>query len=182
MQPDYSEIKKTLKETSRDDYGNCVIDFSQEVYHFDQITEKVADSYRISKPQHSCDALHIKDRNDIYLIEFKNVRASRVPKKHLKLKAYDSIMTLQMAFFPEYSLDEIKEKVNLVVVYNNEGVVEKEQASRAFDSIKEKMRAYAGNHEEILFDLEIYKNVLYKNIFTVEKGKFISEIYNMIFG
>lgn len=182
MQFDNDKIKSTLKETSKDDTGNYVVDFSQEVFNFDIITEEVAQIYRISQPQRSCDALYIKDDNNVFLIEFKNVRASRMPKKHLKLKAYDSIMTLQIAFFSEYSLNDIKEKVNLVVVYNDEGIVQKEQSSTAFDSFKEKMYSFAGNNEEILFGLDIYKNVLYKDILTIEKQKFVNETFNMIFG
>lgn len=68
-------------------------------------------------------------------------------------KAYDSIMTLQMAFFPEYSLYNIREKVNFVFVYKDDCVADKEQESKSF-----------------------------KDIFTVEKTEFMRQIHPMMFG
>lgn len=181
MRPIYNQIKSTLTETSKDDDGNSVIESTQEVYDFDEIAQAVAKDYRISKPQRSCDALYIKDNDNIFLLEFKNTRSSRVPRKSLKEKAYDSIMTLMFAFFPEYSLNDIKNKVTLVVVYNNEIGAESIPKSEAIDKMKRKLQGFSDGNRNILFELEIYKDVLYKDIYTVDKSEFIAGTHEMIF-
>lgn len=174
--------KITLEESSKDDEdGTAVVKCQDEVYCFDDVSKMIASVYRRSKPHTSCDALYVKNKDNIFLIEFKNVRRSRVPKKSLMEKAYDSIMTLQMAFFPNYSLNDMKEKVSLVFVYNNDGIVEKEEYSECFDKFKNKLSELSGEKDNILFNLEIYKGILYKDVFTVEKVDFMNKIYPMIF-
>ena len=83
---DKNKAKSTLSETSKDDEGNAVVDYQNLVYNFDCITSDIADIYRAKKPHKSCDALYIKDDAHIYLMEFKNVRKSRIPKKELHQK------------------------------------------------------------------------------------------------
>lgn len=181
MQFNEEKIRTTLSDSSRDDSGYSVIESSQEVYDFDEITKELADKYRTSKPQHSCDALYIKDADHIYLLEFKNARRSRVPAKEVKRKAYDSIMTLQLAFFPQYSLEDIRQKVFLIFIYNNEGVIEKEEESAAFDAFKSKLLQFSENTQDILFGLDIYKGVLYKDVWTIDKTEFMSTKYSLLF-
>lgn len=178
---DKDRIKSTLFETSKDDDGNAVVDFQNVVYDFDIITNDIADVYRVKKPQKSCDALYIKDYENIYLIEFKNARKSRVSKKELQQKAYDSIMTLQLAFFPEYSLNDLKKKVVLVVVYNDNGIVEKEQDSASFDALKDKLNSFTKGGKSILFNLEVFQGVLYKEVFTLEKQEYSKVMHQKIF-
>lgn len=179
---DKNRAKSTLSETSKDDEGNAVVDFQNLVYNFDSITSDVADIYRAKKPHKSCDALYIKDDAHIYLMEFKNVRKSRIPKKELHQKAYDSIMALQMAFFPKFSLDELKKRVVLVVIYNDAGIVEKEQNSVSFEALKSKLFDLSKSENKILFGLEIFKGILYKDILTLEKQEYVKTIHDGIFG
>ena len=80
---DENKAKSTLSETSKDDEGNAVVDYQSPVYNFDRITRDIADIYRVKKPHKSCDALYIKDDAHIYLMEFKNIRRSRIPKKRI---------------------------------------------------------------------------------------------------
>ena len=181
MESNYNVLKSTLTEASKDDDGNSVIESTQEVYDFDEIAKVVAADYRVKKPQRSCDALYIKDDDNIYLLEFKNTRSSNVPKKSLKEKAYDSIMTLLFAFFPEFSLEDVKSKVSLVFVYNNEADSENIPRSDAIESMKNKMKQLSSESDNILFGLEIYKGVLYKNIYTKDKTEFMQNLYGEIF-
>lgn len=181
MKLDYEKIKSTLQETSKDDDGYILIDDLQEVYNFDKVTELIAEEYRCKKPLCSCDALFIKSKNEIFLIEFKNARRSRIPKKQLCEKAFDSLITLQVAFFPHYSIDELRKKVDLVFVYNDEGVVEKELASPYFDKIKMKFNELSKCPSNILFGLDKYKDIFYRNILTVDKKEFMLQTYNLIF-
>lgn len=178
---DENKAKKTLSEISEDDDGNAVVDYQNIVYYFDYITEYIADTYRVKKPHRSCDALYIKDDAHIYLMEFKNVRRSRMPKKELHEKAYDSIMTLQMAFFSNLSLDELKKRVVLIVIYNDAGIVEKEQDSASFEAFKSKMSDLSKSQNKILFGLDIFRGILYKDVLTLEKQEYIKTMHNVIF-
>ncbi len=178
---DENRAKSTLRETSKDDKGNAVVDYQNLVYNFDSITNDIVNIYRVKKPHKSCDALYIKDDAHIYLMEFKNVRKSRIPKKELHQKAYDSILTLQMAFFPEFSLDELKTRVVLIVIYNDAGIVEKEQDSVSFDKFKSKLSSLSKSQNHILFDLEIFQGILYKEVLTLEKQEYIKIMHDVIF-
>lgn len=183
MQLSDYEIKTTLTATSMDDFGNSVIESTQEVYHFDKITEQVANRYRASKPQRSCDALYVKDDDNIYFLEFKNVRSSHVPAKSLRLKAYDSIMTLMVAFDPSLSLEDIKKKVTFVFVYNNAAGKEQVSQSNAMEQMKNKLFELSNKPRTILFGLEIYENVFYKEIYTIDRTDLIeNDMWEMIFG
>lgn len=178
---DETRVKSTLSETSKDDQGNAVVDYDNIVYNFDIITNDIAAIYRVKRPHRSCDALYIKDSMHIYLLEFKNVRRSRIPKKELHQKAYDSIMTLQMAFFPEYSLEDLKAKVVLIVIYNDDGIVEKEQHSIFFNEIKNKLSSFSKSQKRVLFDMDIFRGILYKDVLTIEKQEYLSKVHNAIF-
>ena len=178
---DEEKIHSTLGEKSKDDNGNCVIESDQEVFDFDEITKEIADIYCVKKPLTSCDALYIKDDDHIYLIEFKNTRKSNMPKKELFRKAFDSISNLAFAFFSTLSLEELKERVYLIIVYNDDALIEKEQESVSFNSLKNKLKHLSKSKPTVLFGLEIYENVLYKKVITVEKDIFMQKTYKEIF-
>ncbi len=181
MQLDKTKICSTLSECSKDDAGQSLIESAQMVYNFDEITKEIADVYRGGKPMASCDALYQKDAEHIYLIEFKNARKSRIGKKFFLQKAYDSVWTLAFAFYPELSLTELCQRLFLIVVYNEEGAEQKEEESEYFQAIKKKVGGWAGNRARILFGLEIYKDVLYKEILTVDKDEFMEKKYSELF-
>ncbi|MDE6887070.1 MAG: hypothetical protein K2P45_00245 [Eubacterium sp.] len=69
----------------------------------------------------------------------------------------------------------------LIVVYNEEGVEQKEEESEYLQAIKKKVGGWAGNRTRILFGLEIYKGVLYKEILTVDKNEFMEKKYSELF-
>ena len=182
MQLEDYEITATLTEESDDGKANSVIESTHEVYDFDKLTEKVAELYRGKKPLCSCDALYIKDNDNIYLIEFKNVISSNVPRKSLRYKAYDSIMTLQCAYDSSLSINDIKHKVTFIFVYNNAAGRPELTHSQSMKQMKNKMYKWAKEPRVILYDLEIYKGVFYKDIYTVDKSEFIDDIWDEIFG
>lgn len=182
MQFDKTKICSTLQEMSKDDSGQYFIKSQQEVYNFDEITREIADMYRNKRPAASCDALYIKDTRHIYLIEFKNARRSRIGKNFFLQKAYDSVWTLAFAYYPDLSLDELKKRLYLVIVFNDEEFVEKEDESPHFQSFKKTLGQLAGYKERILFGLELYKGTLYKNIYTIDKSVFMGQVYKDIFG
>lgn len=91
-------------------------------------------------------------------------------------------MTLQMVFFPNLSLNELKTRVVLIIIYNDDdGIVEKEQDSISFDALKRKMCDLSKCQNKILFDLEIFRGILYKDVLTLEKQEYIKTMHNVIF-
>ncbi|MCI9532129.1 MAG: hypothetical protein HFH38_10375 [Lachnospiraceae bacterium] len=181
MQFDKEKIRSTLGERSKNDEGIGFIESTKEVLDFDEITQEVADRFRNKRPMGSCDALHIKDEGHIYLLEFKNARKSQIGKRFFLQKAYDSALTLAFAFFPNLSLEEIKEKLYLIVVYNDGSVIEQEEKSESFQAIKDEIRRLSGRKESILFGLGVYEGILYKKVLTVNKEVFMEEVYKEIF-
>ncbi len=182
MQFDESKINSTLGETSKDDNsGEYVIESDQKVLDFDEITKEVSCVYRDKRPLASCDALYIKNDRHIYLIEFKNARKSRIRKKFFSQKALDSPLTLAFAFYPDLSLKELSKRLYLIVVYNDDGIVEKEQESIHFKAFKDMIGSFTTQKHRILFGLEIYKGILYKDVFTLERKDFMQQIYKEIF-
>ncbi|MDE7310776.1 MAG: hypothetical protein K2N87_04010 [Eubacterium sp.] len=181
MQLDKTKIYSTLGERSRDCDGQALLESTQEVYDFDEITKEIADKFRGSKPVASCDALYIKDEAHIYLIEFKNARKSRIGKKFFLQKAYDSAWTFAFAFCKDLSLEKLRESLYLIIVYNDEGVSDKEQESEHFQKFKMEMRHLARTKRMILFGLEKYEGVLYKEVVTVDKREFLEHVYRKIF-
>lgn len=181
MQFDESKIYSTLGERSESDDGEGFIESNQKVYDFDEITKEVADRYRNKKPAASCDALYLKDERHIYLFEFKNARKSHIGKNFCSQKAYDSALTLLFAFYNNLSLEELQNRLYLVVVYNDDHVTEKEQESKHFQHFKNKLESLAGVRDRTLFGLEAYQGILYKKVITVEKDFFMEHIYQEIF-
>lgn len=181
MQLDQSKIYSTLGERSKDDYGQALLESTQKIYDFDEITKQVADVYRGRKPTASCDALYVKDAEHIYLIEFKNARKSHIGQRFFLQKAYDSAWTIAVAFYQDVPLETLRERLYLIVVYNDENVPQKEQESAHFQEFKQRMEQLAGKKRRILFGLEIYQGVFYKEVLTVDKNIFMEQVYPEIF-
>lgn len=85
------------------------------------------------------------------------------------------------AFYQDLSLEELKERLYLVVVFNDEEIIEKEQESQYFQAFKKKVGQLAGEKERILFGMDIYKGTFYKDVYTVEKNVFLKQMYQDIF-
>lgn len=182
MQFNEDKIYSTLGNRSKDDAGQGFIDSDQIVYDFDEITSEIALQYRDKRPMASCDALYLRKDDNIFLIEFKNVKKSRIGRTYFLQKAYDSVYSLQFAFFNNLSIEELRDRLCLVVVYNDGEKKDREQESKHFDEIKSSIKKLAGiEKRDILFDLEKYMGVLYNDVITVEKTEFMDEIYPQIF-
>ncbi len=181
MRFDEDKIYSTLGERSQDDTGYRFIESVQKVIDFDEITKEIADKYRNKRPMASCDALYFKDKNHIYLIEFKNARRSYIGKNFFLQKAYDSALTVNYAFLQSLSLEQIRERLYLIIVFNDDSVKEKEQNSENFRKIKKTFESLAGYKNRVLFGLDIYKGILYKDVLTIDKDFFMEQVYKEIF-
>ena len=175
----YKEYESTIKTVSQSDRGENFIESDIKVYDFDKFTADICNCYRDKKYLNSVDAFAVSDDNEFLFIEFKNVRKSHFPKRSVSPKAFDSIYIAQFFLDEKYSIDFLKEHSILIVVYNDDAVSEtqKENKSGDFEKIKKKIGVYAqiDKESEILFNLEKYKGILYKDIFTISKKEFMNK-------
>ena len=109
-----------------------------------------------------------------------------MPKNELFPKAYDSILPIQLLFCNDLSLTELCQKLTYIVVYNNNAHLKRnctEAPSASFEAFGKKMAELAKTDKKnkIFFGLEIYKGVLFKNIYTIDKEDFIQNYEPNIF-
>ncbi len=180
MDIDIARAKSTLRDISKDDNGNCVVQSQQECYNFDLLSELVANKYRKGKKTTSVDGLIVKE--NIYLIEFKNTRKGHMPKKELFYKAYDSLYTLQLLGYKNLSINDLAKITTYIVVYNDNAVGQKEQKSDSMEQMKQKLKELSkvGTDYPIHFKLDIYKPEIFKEIYTVDKMVFETDVINKI--
>lgn len=178
------KYKKTLMECSMDDNEVPVTLKENKVYKFDDISEFEGAKYRLGKKMHSADALYIKEDGSAYLFEFKNERKNRMPWKSVRLKAHDSIITLQIIFNPGISLAEWASKTTYFVIYNDGKVKQKENQSMHFDKFKEAIKVLAKEESKypILWGMELYEEIFYKKVYTIDVKDFENQFFPQIFG
>lgn len=157
------------------------------MYNFDGISENFFKKVRGEKNK-SCDGYFEKNPQETYLVEFKNQEEGSVDKKWLKNKIYDSVSTLVMN--ENVSREDVAGRTTVIIVYNDGRKQEKTNSdyttSQAFNAFSKKMAALAGR-QGILdcldkkFDLERYKGVLFKEVYTVDKKDFEQYFMDIIF-
>ena len=172
--------ESTIRKTSKSDDGTDFIKSDVKVYDFDAFTKTICNAYRNKKTLGSVDAFALSDTNEeLWFIEFKNARKSRVPKKSLQIKAYDSMYTAYFFLKEKYSLNEIKSRAVLFVVYNDDAIEEEQRENPSTDFLKFKTKmgemARIDPENRILFGMDKYKGFLYKEIHTIGKEEFIEK-------
>lgn len=172
------DYEATITVCSQNDKGESLIIDETKVYNFDKYTEAICDKYRNKRTLASVDSFAFGVDDEFMFIEFKKARKSEIDmyKKQLKQKAFDSIYIGQFFLEGKYSLEQMKGRAVLYIVYDDDAVPlrQRENASKRFDDFKKKIGSLAKIEEKsnILFDLDIYKGVLYKEIRTIEKKDF----------
>ena len=134
-------------------------DMSHRMFNFDGISDKFSEKTRGEKNM-SCDGYYEKTSQDTYLVEFKNQEEGKIDKKWLKNKIYDSIATVVM----------------------NENVT---RTSEAFNRFSEKLGELSGRKDvdslPKKFDLERYKGILFKDVYTVDRRNFEKYFLKILF-
>ena len=178
-----SDYKKSLKECSKSDSGEPVTLSELPAYRFDEISAFEAERYRRKKKLCSADALYIKSDSEIYLFEFKNTRKSHISWKSVQLKAHDSLLTLQVALFPELSLQECAERTSYFLIYNDKAVQTPEKPSESFRELKRKLKGFAEQTDTypVLGNMEVYQNTFYKKVYTIDVLDFEQEFLGKIY-
>lgn len=182
--------KTTLKETSKDDRDResvqYMTDSSIEVVDFDKVKRHYANQLHLSEEcAASADAL-AKIDDKLLMIEFKN---GKVNNRNVKDKVRDSLL-----FFCDITGKNIsytRENLDFIVVYNQQknplpNQLKKQTSEMIQDSpSREAIGKYflkKGNEEFILFDLERYKRLYFREVHTYsteEFGKYVKKIRKM---
>lgn len=178
-------VKDTLRESSKDDNGNYLLDFGEEiVYLLDEIAPIVGKELAKGKQQKSVDAVVRNEQGEVYFIEFKNTLHSRMPKNELFYKTPDSVFTYLYVFEPDISIKEFREKCTYVVVFNdNAPCKQRESESQSFEMFKNKVREQAKveeNIDKVLWGLDSLVGKLFKKVYTVDKEVFVNQIKPLI--
>lgn len=175
----WETYKSTIKEVSKDDNNIPLVADDMEVYWFDGIKEELCNEYRHKKHLSSVDALKVNSKGEIFFIEFKNARKSNYPKNVLFSKAFDSIYIAQLYFFSDKTLRELCDCSYFIAVYNDDCIPEekRENESVSFVKIKDKINQWTNVSEEfkVLWGMEKYRGVFYKEVYTIDKNTFVSE-------
>lgn len=187
---DYNTFKGTLKEISRDKFTKqSLLDDElreHKMFNFDGISAKYCKKIRGEK-NFSCDGYYEKSNGNRYLIEFKNQPEGNIDKVWLKNKIYDSISTLVMN--ENITREEVAKRTSVIIVYNDEVAEEKTKtsynSSEAFNQFSKKMGSLSKkigiDSYDKKFDLARYQNLLFKDVYTIDKRIFEKEFIDVLF-
>ena len=189
----------TLKETSKDDHDLKNIEymtFSEKiVINFDKVKEKYVESLSnnlsLSETPSSSDALYIADDEEMYFIEFKNGMMSKKDIFEVRLKIFDSLLTLTDIINKNVSFT--RQNLSYILVYNEtknqlteeifaeehkkEKFTEKEIDELWLSHLRYRFAMRLGRRSEkeynfIRFSLRRFKNLYFKNVFTLNQKEF----------
>ena len=161
-------------------------DMSHRMFNFDGIFDKFSKKIRGEKNM-SCDGYYEKTSQDTYLVEFKNQEEGKIDKKWLKNKIYDSIATVVMN--ENVTRTDVAGRVTVIIVYNDANHGEKTDSdystSEAFNRFSEKLGELSGRKDvdslPKKFDLERYKGILFKDVYTVDRRNFEKYFLKILF-
>ena len=187
---DYRPYLAKLSELSYDKEHNVALieddDPMHRMYNFDGISDRFSKKIRGDKNM-SCDGYFVKSHQEAYLVEFKNQEEGSIDKKWLKNKIYDSVTTLVMN--ENVTREDVTGRTTIIIVYNDERKQKKTNSdyntSQSFNKFSKKMASLSGRQEidclDKKFDLEKYKGILFKEVYTVDKKDFEQKFLDIIF-
>ena len=155
-------------------------DMSHRMFNFDGISDKFSEKTRGEKNM-SCDGYYEKTSQDTYLVEFKNQEEGKIDK------IYDSIATVVMN--KNVTRTDVAGRVTVIIVYNDANHGEKTDSdystSEAFNRFSEKLGELSGRKDvdslPKKFDLERYKGILFKDVYTVDRRNFEKYFLKILF-
>jgi len=166
-----------LKETSKD--NNDGADFYMtnsmlNVVNFDMAKDKYIKGLKISETAKSIDALYVSNDGDMYFIEFKNGKVNSDEKRRVKLKILSSLLIL--TDIVDASISYTRQNLSYILVYNETKNPRKtknndSQGSPSRTEIGEYFMK-KGKEKYIRFGFGRFKNLYFKDVFTVTEEKF----------
>lgn len=183
----FADHKSTLKECSEDNSDGSTIKFMTEsqieAVNFDKFKTKYTNDLRLSEEcAASADAL-LQTDTGLAFVEFKN---GKVNNRNVKDKIRDSL--LLFCDFTQKTISYTREHVDFIVVYNEEKNPlpnqYKKQTTADAPSRTEISRYFLGkgNQELILFDLERYQHLYFREVHTYTKEQFGNYIEKTLLG
>lgn len=183
----FADHKSTLKECSGDNSDGSTIRFMTEsqieAVNFDKFKTKYTNDLRLSEEcAASTDAL-LQTDTGLAFVEFKN---GKVNNRNVKDKIRDSL--LLFCDFTQKTISYTREHVDFIVVYNEEKNPlpnqYKKQTNTDAPSRTEISRYFLGkgNQELILFDLERYQHLYFREVHTYTKEQFGNYIEKTLSG
>lgn len=169
----FKNNKNTLKNLSYDE-SEYMTESLLEAINFDKVKEKHCRDLRLSNFPNSCDALYQND--EIFFIEFKN--GSMNPRKIYEIhkKIYDSILIFME--LTGFQINEVREKVNFILVYNESKTKEylsesnkRIQTPESYNTLLNKIGKLAKINIS-KFDLSQYQKYIVKGVYTYTEKEF----------
>lgn len=173
----------TLKETSKDKHekNNKNIAYMTDslipVVDFDKVKEAYIKDLSLSNTPKSNDALLINCDEHLIFIEFKNGRLKKpLEQSKIRKKIYDSVLIFTDII--GRGIKYTRKNMDYILVYNEEkndylnenpSTVVRESKSR--DQISKKLLGL-GNEHFIKFDLDMFENYCFRNVYTYTEEEF----------
>ena len=176
----------TFKETSIDnDDGKekYMIVSEIKVINFDAVKKEYMKDLGVSEVPCSIDALYTNDNENYYFIEFKNGIVK--PKIYnIYNKIYDSLLIFND--ITNSTISFCRKNVRFILVYNeekNNQVIDKENSSIQATPSKNKIAKSFSNKAKkkfIMFGLEKFEKLYFKEVFTYTEKEFENEFLEKI--
>ena len=176
----------TFKETSIDnDDGKekYMIESEIKVINFDAVKKEYMKDMGVSEVPCSIDALYTNDNENYYFIEFKNGIVK--PKIYnIYNKIYDSLLIFND--ITNSTISFCRKNVRFILVYNeekNNQVIDKENSSIQATPSKNKIAKSFSNKAKkkfIMFGLEKFEKLYFKEVFTYTEKEFENEFLEKI--
>ena len=180
IQYDNLEIFKnnmsSFMETSKDTDSETIKYMTQsdiEVINFDQVKDDYIKDMKLSNTPCSSDALYISKNGELYFVEFKNGLMKKDKVYNVYNKIYDSLLIFNDITGKNISF--CREHVNFILVYNESKNPYKTDEVSMEDSPKARIGKYfisKANKRYIRFDLERFKKIYFRDVFTYTETEF----------
>ena len=173
----------SLKETSEDkSHAEYMTDSRCEVVNFDGVKDEYIKELNLQKVPDSVDAMFTDGNGLLVFVEFKNGKINAKTQYGIQKKIYDT--TLIFTDITHSNISELRSNSKFILVYNKEknkpDKVEGEEKSyiQPSDSMNQISQTLAGLAKEphIQFGLEMFKNYCFKEVSTLTKEVFDSQL------
>lgn len=176
----------TLKNTSKDKHDiseaeEYMTESKLEVINFDSVKSDYIKDLQLAENPKSNDTLFIAKNDEMYFIEFKNGGIDIGRNFQLRIKIYDSLLILLDIL--NKNIGYSRKNITYILVYNKE----KRHTSKWYKEDKLEKEEVRGSHSRdllvgrlselakvpyIQFDLEKYKKLYFKDVFTYSTIQF----------
>lgn len=175
--PNKQAYLQPLSKVSLDDSKTVsLVDTDDILYNFDGIKKYLCKQLQRREEAASCDGLLERD-GTYYFLEFKNQPSKKVDAAQLARKAFQSFHLFRLAFEQEMSVDESREHLVLLIIYQDS------EDDVSFEKLRRKVHGLANMPERdpILFDLRRVHGKLYREIYTMPRSEFMADWYPRLF-